>query len=175
MEKDNLIEEYKFKVLRMEKQSFQLQEICDELKKMHRDDIRKLGERNRAIEKRCEELDSRRRLDNAGFREDIKGLKSLLNSLERKFKLCEKRCGGISVQAGSKTTAQRAVTAPGNFAGGPKKTETGEDQAGQTGQTESEVKEVLTWEALNCLLAIAGRKVCELERRVKQGCPSDKF
>ncbi|CAG7837624.1 unnamed protein product [Allacma fusca] len=153
MEKDNLIEEYKFKVLRMEKQTFQLQEIGDELKKIHKDDVRKLIDRNKAIEKRCEEIDSRRKLDNAGFREDVKALKNLLSSLERKFRLCEKKKSpGMHVNVPQKhlnapSATERAVTAPGNYAG----------NVGVKSEVESEaeVKEVLTWEALNCLLAIA--------------------
>lgn len=104
------------------------------------------------MQKRLDEIDSRRKLDNAGFREEIKGLKVLLTALQRRIRYVD-----IRKQAVKTSEKARASTAPADLGGHNEKEDAG---------SEEEARETLTWEALNQLLVIAAERVNDFERRI---------
>ncbi|CAL8071796.1 unnamed protein product [Orchesella dallaii] len=95
IEKSNTLRDVTSKMLVLERKYSQLKEEMEVMTKSHKTCVKALKSRNEMLEKRWKNMDERRKFDNAGFRSEVKELRSVLKTLQSNVNLIIKKYGDV--------------------------------------------------------------------------------
>ncbi|CAL8070520.1 unnamed protein product [Orchesella dallaii] len=93
VEKSNMLRDATSKMGMLERKCSNLQREVDVMSKSHAKCVTSMKSRNELLENRCERMDERRKTDNAGYRSEVKELRSLLKNLQGNVNLIIKNYG----------------------------------------------------------------------------------
>jgi len=100
-EKSNLLKDVLNKLMVLERTCSRLKEENSALKTSHQHSLNALRERNQMLQKRWEKTDERRKLDNNGFREDIRELRYLIKTLDKNVTKFSRLYGELQAESQS--------------------------------------------------------------------------